>query len=32
VIRRYVDRHLFQYSFGQAADGSVFLALRPLPL
>jgi hypothetical protein len=32
VIRRYVDRHLFQYSFGQAADGSVYLALRPLPL
>jgi hypothetical protein len=31
-IGRFANRHLFQYSFGQTPNGSVFLALRPPPL
>ncbi len=31
-IARFATRHLFQYSFGQTPNGSVFLALRPPPL
>jgi len=29
TVDRYVGDHVFQYSFGQAGDGSIFLALQP---
>jgi hypothetical protein len=32
LIGRYVDSHVFQASYGQAGDGSIYLALVPLPL
>jgi hypothetical protein len=32
LVDRYVDSHIFQASYGQAGDGSIYLALVPLPL
>jgi hypothetical protein len=32
LVSRLVDPHVFRYSFNQAGDGSVYLALQPLPL
>jgi len=29
VVRRYADPNVFQYSFGQAQDGGVFMQLQP---